>query len=318
MKSLLNQHKRRSPLTGPGADQAFTHLASPKIKSRVRLAHLTVRVREWAQTYVGLPVGRIFLRRWLHGARGAGAVERFGLPRHNIGECLEAEALTLHVDPRKLIRSVDFVPSGQEMHPSPLAFIWDGDWDLRRADLRAGSRYRLISELDENRHQLHLTERYRELMTCIEQGEPWASHQHAAFLDEPQRIIEYLNVYVHFLDNMAEHGYDASRPGDELGVAISRDGRILKISRGLHRLAIAQRVGLPSIPVRVRAVHRLWWNQVTDGATGELALKRMVEALRACVPEEEPGPLDEEPLANLPADFWPQPRYAMRPSGDER
>lgn len=318
MKSLSNQRRRRLPLTGPGADRAFAHLASPEIESRVRLAYLTAKVRSLLQTYFGLPFGRMILQRWLRDARRGKVIERFGLPRHNVEEYLGAEPLTLHVDPRKLIRNVDYVPSVDKTRPSSLAFIWDGDWDLRRGDLRVGTRYRLISELDENRHQLHRTQRFRELMAYIEQGEPWACHQHAAFLDEPRRIVEYLNVYVHFLDNMALNGYDASRPGDELGVAISRNGRILKINRGLHRLAIAQRIGLPSIPVRVRAVHRLWWNQVTNGATGDLALRRFIESLRSCVPEEEPGPLDEEPSVSLPPDFWPPPRYAVLPSGHER
>ena len=107
---------------------------------------------------------------------------------------------------------------------------------------------------------------------------------------------------------MAQDGFDLRRGKDALGVVISREGRILKINRGLHRLAMAQRLGLPSVPVQVRHVHRLWWDRVTAGATGELALHRMQQALHRCVPETKPGPLDRDPDTGLKDDFWPAPR----------
>ena len=129
-------------------------------------------------------------------------------------------------------------------------------------------------------------------------------------LDTPEKILRYLEVYVGFLDSMATEGYRPERTRDEIGVAISRQGRILKINRGLHRLAMAQRVGLPSIPVRVRCVHREWWNKIVDGAWGETALARVRAALKDCVPEERPGPLDLDAAPLLPEDFWPPARGA--------
>src|SRR5690606_20027250 len=147
------------------------------------------------------------------------------------------------------------------------------------------------------------TERYQELLAALNRGQPWRSHQTGVYLDTPDKIYRYLQVYVGFLDSMARDGYVAERCRDEIGVAISRDGRILKINRGLHRLAMAQRVGLPSIPVRVHAVHRLWWEEVTRGVSGMAALERMCSALRDCVAEQDPGSLDIEAAASLPHDF---------------
>src|SRR3546814_17284622 len=77
-----------------------------------------------------------------------------------------------------------------------------------------------------------------------------------SLLNTPEKIRDYLRVYIGFLDDMALNGFDPSRGKDPLGVAIKRKGRILKINRGLHRLAMALRLGLLSIPVRVRCVHR--------------------------------------------------------------
>lgn len=145
-------------------------------------------------------------------------------------------------------------------------------------------------------------------MQCIEDGNPWGSHQLGVLLDTPEKISAYLQVYLDFLDDMAQHGFDPGRGKDPIGVAISRHGTILKVNRGLHRLAMAQHLGLASIPVQVRHVHRLWWNRVTQGATGKAALLKLQQALLHCVPEEHPGPLDEEPEAHFPEDFWPAPR----------
>lgn len=297
---------------GPGADRAFAPLADARIRNRVVMAHLVNRGKQSVQRHIGRPVGRVFLRRWMRDKIESRYVEAFGLPRHIVEEVLGAEALTLHVDPRKLIRIAVHAPRNVEKRPSSLAFIWEGTWDQRREDLRVGTRYQLISDLDENRGQLERTQRYRYLMRCIEEGRPWSSHQVGVLLDTHEKIIEYLQVYLGFLDNMAVNGFDTERAKDPVGVAITRDGTIVKVNRGLHRLAMAQRLGLPSIPVQVRHVHRLWWNQVTQGATGAQALERMKHALRDCVPEEHPGPLDEDPEANLPADFWPPARFGER------
>lgn len=307
-RKARSRPKRTRGVLGPGADAAFAHLLSPQLKRRVLVAHLTDRTKSSVQQYIGRPLGRIFLRRWMAGRRDAHHVEKFGLPGHVVEEVLGKDALTLYVDPRKLVRLAIHAPRREEKRPSSLAFIWDGTWDQRRYDLRTGSRYRLISELDEHRGRLDQTERFRELMDELETGKPWESHQLGVVLDSPERIIAYLQVYLDFLDDMAVNGFDATRGKDSLEVAISRTGTILKIDRGLHRLAMAQRLGLPSVPVYVRHVHRLWWNEVTRGTTGKAALLRMQEALQHCVPEVEPGPLDYDPPIQFPDDFWPPAR----------
>src|SRR3546814_17790413 len=95
---------------------------------------------------------------------GSRHIEEFGLPRHTMDEALGDSGLTLHVDPRKLIRIVAHAPRHVEKRPSSLAFIWEGSWDLRREDLRVGSRYKPISELDQNRDHLERTMRFQKLM----------------------------------------------------------------------------------------------------------------------------------------------------------
>lgn len=295
-------------MLGPGGDEAFGHLTSPDIRRRVLVAHLVEGFRRNVQDHLGRPLGRILLRHWMAQRPGSARIEAFGLPRHTVEEVLGDDALTLYVDPRKLIRLGVRARRKDEKRPSSMAFIWDGTWDQRREDLRIGTRYRLISEIDQHRDSLHLTERYGELMQYIERGTPWVSHQLGIRLDTPEKIEAYLRAYLDFLDDMAVNGFDEARGKDPLGVAITREGTIVKVNRGLHRLAMAQRLGVPSVPVRVRHVHRLWWERVTDGKRGAAALEAARLALQACMPEESPGPLDEDAPATIPADFWPPRR----------
>ncbi|WP_192813919.1 hypothetical protein [Halomonas smyrnensis] len=211
--------------------------------------------------------------------------------------------MTLEVSPRELIQSADWRGYDKRLRPSSSSFLWDGEWDLRRGDLRFSSRYRFISDLDEHRDDLQQSESFAKYAALLKAGKPWSSHQQGVLLDSEERILMYLRVYLSFLDDMAVRGFDGGRGKDKLGVAVSREGRLIKINRGLHRLAMAQRLGLSSVPVRVMAVHREWWYQVVRGAIGKEALDRVALALQQCVPEFQAGQLDP---ARWPRSFeWP-------------
>lgn len=311
-----SRHRKSSDtktVTGPQADPAFARLAAPEIRHRMRLARVVHSVQTVSRNVVGRPLGNACLKLWLRDLPGAQWIEKQGLPRHSIISYLGQNALVLHLDPRKLIQLATHAPRNQEKRPSSMAFIWDGDWDLRRRDLRVSFWLDHMRDLDENRHQLEHTKEFQKLMGDLEAGKPFQSHQEGFYLNSQERILEYLAVYLGFLDNMAQQGYDSSRAKDSLGVAITREGRIIKINRGLHRLGMAQWLGLPEIPVQVQHIHRDWWHRITRGASGDAALQRVVHALPDCPPEQESGPLTPHPPANVPDDFWPTPRHAEMP-----
>lgn len=298
------QTRLSSPSRLPAEDLAFQALLDPRMKWGLRRARWQSGILDAFQRHLGMPLERHLFRRWSEGRIGARRVESWGLPRRIVDECLD-ETLVLHVDPRQLIRDVNARGVGGKK-PSPSRFIWEGDWDHSRGDLRRGSRYRFISDLDEHRHDLTQTERFRQYHSRWQSGNPWSSYRQGLLLDSDDKILAYLETYLGFLDDMASHGFDAELGKDDLGVAVTREGRLLKINRGLHRLAMAQRLGLPSIPVRVRAVHRQWWDSVVQGQRGEAALERIREALPMCLPETEPGPLD--PGQELGPIEWPPSR----------
>ncbi|GAB2721349.1 hypothetical protein [Halomonas garicola] len=289
----------------PAGDAAFAPLYDPSLRWPVRRAWLELFVREGVQAALGMPLERLLMGAWLGHVPGHAAVEQLGLPRRALGEAM-GEALTLNVRPRELIQSVRWGPIPRRKRPSSVTFIWNGEWDQHRGDLRQSSRYKLISELDTQRDALTQTRRFRELASRLAEGRPWQSHQQGVLLNSRARILTYLQAYLGFLDDMAEHGFNAARGKDALGVAVSRDGRLLKINRGLHRLAMAQYLGLDTVPVQVRAIHRQWWARVVGNAHGAEALERLRMALGQCVPESAPG-LEGETL--LAQDFrWPAPR----------
>jgi len=58
--------------------------------------------------------------------------------------------------------------------------------------------------------------------------------------------------------------------------------------------------------VRANAVHRQWWENVTQHTDGMEALEKVVEALQHCQPEQQPGPLD--PHAAPEHFSWPPKR----------
>ncbi|QTP58898.1 hypothetical protein HNO53_09380 [Billgrantia antri] len=314
MRLNLQEKRHKIPIA-PAGDPAFNILYDTCMRWPILRARMQVAAREKFQSGIGIPVERGLLRWWMLGYPGSEFLECYGLPRRAIESYL-GNSLILHVNPRELIRSTDWRGYSYKLRPSSSAFIWGGEWDVRRGDLRFGTRYRFISELDEHRNDLTRTERFAQLATQLNAGRPWTSHQQGVLLNSRERILAYLHVYLGFLDDMAKNGFDETRGKDELGVAVSREGRLLKINRGLHRLAMAQRLGLASVPVRVRAVHREWWYRTIGEAKGWAALERAITGLKGCVPETQPGELD--PVEWTEAFKWPAARVvAYKGAGKE-
>lgn len=288
MKSLLlGEHRLPTP---PAGDPAFAPLEDPRMYWPVQRARLAKTVREVAQS-LGVPVECGLLRLWQYNLPGAAWVEHIGLPRRAV-ELTLGDQLILRVNPNDLVRATHWQGWPHKYRPNSSAFIWDGEWDLRRGDLRQGSRTRFIEDIDAHRDDLSQSEAFAKYMARVKAGKPWSSHQQGILLDSEARTLTFLRVYLSFMDDMAVRGFDSTRGKDMLGVAVTREGRLLKINRGLHRLAMAQHIGLPSVPVMVKAVHRQWWERVTQGTVGHVAWQRTCGELPTCIPEMEAGPLD--------------------------
>lgn len=293
---------------GVNGDRAFAAVAASGMQARLHLALLVERFRRFNQNTFGLPFGESCLQAWLRQWPGAAQVERFGLPRHNLERRLGGDALTLWVRPRDLVQDANHAPRGQGHRPSSMALIWDGDWDLRRSDLRYGVGTELseVQDIVTHRDRLQDSQVYRRFLRALQEGRPHRSHRQGISLDSVPRIRTYLEIYLSFVDDMAADGYQPERATDPIGVVISRQGHVLKYRNGRHRLAMTQWLDLPSIPVRVMHVHRLWWNRVADGATGQAALDRVCAALPQCQPQWVPAASGAPGQSAQPYVQWPE------------
>ncbi|SFH70489.1 hypothetical protein SAMN04487959_10848 [Modicisalibacter xianhensis] len=282
---------KKMPRT-PSGEALSTDLYDPRLRWSMWRARWTSTTREAFERRVIRPLEDRLFQRWLTNGFLADQVEEMGLPYRSVDDYL-GESLDLRIDPRQLICSLSMkksFPKSNQRNKAKNLFIWKGDWDLVRYDFHKGQRYTFINDIWLNRHALEQSQAYRELVSLIEKGKPFTSHQKGLLLNTPDKVLAYLETYVGYMNEMARTGFDNSLGKDRLGVAIDRHGGIVKINRGLHRLAMAQVLGLEEIVVRVRAVHADWWRDVMQGETGEKALQNMAEALRESKPAGlEPG-----------------------------
>lgn len=270
----------------PAGEEINTVLYDSQLRWSMLRSRWVYRARESFNAWAVRPMENQFFRQWLKQAPLHRQVEAMGLPYRSVDSHLNGR-LDLSVNPSKLLVSLSMkasFPSRQDRNRAAGQFIWKGQWDLPRFDFQAGSRYRFIQDIWQHRHDLARSNAYRELLDQLEQGRPLRSHHKGILLNTPEKIMAYLQMYLGYMDSMARQGFDKQQGKDRLGVAIDRHGEIVKLNRGLHRLAMAQIVGLEDVVVRVRAVHELWWQDVTQGKAGEQALERMAHALPTCRP----------------------------------
>ncbi|WP_227370550.1 hypothetical protein [Halomonas sp. M20] len=270
----------------PSGEPAIPALYDPQLRWAMLRSRWAYIVRLAFEMRILRPLEDRLFERWLTQKRFARQVEATGLPYRSVEAHLDKN-LALQVDPNALTQLISIprsFPVKSERRSALNQFIWKGEWDRTRYDFRKGSRYRLIDDIWRHQDDLIESASYRRLVQRIAQGNPFRSHQKGILLNTPDKVLAYLNVYIGYMKDMQRDGFDNTLGKDRLGVAIDRHGRVVKLNRGLHRLAMAQVLGLKTIPVQVRSVHARWWFEVTSGERGEAALMKMVEALRDCRP----------------------------------
>lgn len=270
----------------PTGELVHPPLYDARLRRKMLTSRLAYQAKEGFKHRLGRPLEEWAFRRWLAQRSGSQWLEAQGLPRRSIEAAL-GDRLDLEVNPGRLVRSLsypDAFPDRTERRKASNLFLWSGDWDLPRHDLADSSRTRFIQDLWTHRLEPSRSETFRRLEQELEQGRPLRSHHKGMLLDSRERILEYLRLYLLYMENMACFGFDKHEGKDRLGVTIDRHGRVIKTNKGLHRLAMAQVLGLAEITVRVRSVHRQWWQRHAGDAKGRDALERVAQALPECVP----------------------------------
>ncbi|WP_200172917.1 hypothetical protein [Ectothiorhodospira shaposhnikovii] len=176
--------------------------------------------------------------------------------------CYFPETTLIEVNPgmirRRLVKAGDLPRNRRKKF-----FLRDEDhWDV--AEFSESYQYRLIKEIWHHRDDLGAAPLYQSLLEDIQRGDGFqrGGRQRFALTDEAA-LIHYMTTYLDIMRDIAENGYRADAGPDELGVAIAGDGELMKYSSGKHRLAMAQVLGIPRIPVRICRIHQGWWRTHT-------------------------------------------------------
>jgi hypothetical protein len=119
----------------------------------------------------------------------------------------------------------------------------------------------------------------------------------------PAQIEAYLRDCVELVESMRDHGYREQPGDDDINVAVTRDGSMVKTSAGRKRIAAARLAGVQRIPVRVANVHMAWWRMQRTRHDGpeEERLRRALEQVAADSARTPTGSGDDEPLLVDPA-----------------
>ena len=160
--------------------------------------------------------------------------------------------------------------------PQPIVGVLSGPWDLFREPWKEVPLYQSLEERFLERKSWKETQYYRERARKINQGEPSWSLSSIDELD--QRCEDIDSLY----DSMKADGYvpqetlikrgadvlETASPRtisifgesypDECRVGIGRNGEIIRLGGGLHRLSVAKILDIDDVPLLVVVRHRKW------------------------------------------------------------
>lgn len=154
---------------------------------------------------------------------------------------------------------------------------------LRLGTFRETETWRFLAELDEANLDWRCVARYRDFRQRIEAGEVVHLRSKRQRMTTVADLEPYFEQYATLLRSMREHGYVATSARDRITILIDARGGIMKETKGRHRLAAAQIVGVPSVPVRISHVHAGWVTAqpgVTRAERTRRAIERALGSLR--------------------------------------
>ena len=134
--------------------------------------------------------------------------------------------------------------------------VVDGDWDLTAVPLRSLTLWRGLEQRIVEGRPWHDTD-----LASGTRG-PEAPNAGSRLVDaDPAALAERFRRLDELVTSLRRDGWlphhDVGATFDrEMAVVVGRDGRLLRNSGGLHRLIVAQLIGLERIPCRILVEHR--------------------------------------------------------------
>lgn len=211
------------------------------------------------------------------------------------------EALHLEIDPAKLEHRIsDWVRDHRGLRWVGTSFLDAADWSAAISTIDRSPVHREMHEIVAAGADFRDTRAYKNLMGAIRLGRP--SKRNNIRLATTEAVEAYLRYCRGLIKSMRKRGamrraasgafhgirvrhWDARSPvydssERDVGVAVSESGEIIRHLGGKHRTAIAQALGLKTLPVEVRMVHTGWLRRQIE-QTGLPPHRALVEGLRA-------------------------------------
>lgn len=156
-------------------------------------------------------------------------------------------------------------------HP---AGIRGGDWDRRAIPIESHPTYRLMHDLMEREFD---PKRCFEALFVYFRDK--GRSREKALLKAKAQLHEYVLEYRRLYESMRDRGYVSGLAADEVGVAVGREGTMIKVPNGNHRFYTAVALGMEQVPAEVRFVHAAWYRRHAEELRGSV-IERTCEALR--------------------------------------
>jgi hypothetical protein len=211
-------------------------------------------------------------------------------------------ALHLEIDPARLRRRIsDWVRDHRGPRWVGASFLDAAEWSAALQPISDSPVHREMRELVAAGADFRDTRGYRHLLYGIEVGRP--ARRNGLRLATADDVDAYFRYCRDLIKSMRKRGAVRHRVSGafhrlrlkhrdvrppkvdsaerDIGVAIGADGEIIRHLGGKHRTAIAQALGLPTLPVEIRMVHVNWLaRQMHEtGLAPHLALQQGLAAL---------------------------------------
>lgn len=142
-----------------------------------------------------------------------------------------------------------------------------GVWDLQSYPFVEHPTYRLMKVChDSGFSAREVMPHYVDYIRCCGQKRTKAAIEAKARAN----LDSVLRTYEAIAQSMSRDGYVPDAAGDDIGLAIGRDGSPIKFSGGNHRLALALILGLDKVVASVRVVHRRWHRGIAQEVKGDV------------------------------------------------
>lgn len=182
------------------------------------------------------------------------------------------EDLNLRIDPAKVSLYVGTKyprPIAPKRH-LPIAERWlellvyirysrllNPNWDRRAQPIDQLDKYLKVKDLAEKNDRFRDSLWYQSLLADL-RNQGLARHKKIKMRDEAELDRFFTTYACELVRSMREQGYLADRGARPVGVAVGRDGALLKTNAGDHRFFAARCLGVKPVPVRVKFIHPRW------------------------------------------------------------